>query len=681
MNTKTVLTTTCLIAVMVVSAIVSIPISSAASMDDSGTWQDEGNYDTSWYADNSESETFMIYDAADLAGLAKLVNEETADFSGLSISLEDDIDLSAHEWVPIGSDSNDGFHGSFDGNGYTISGMTITATSDDDPVGLFGKVYVDRNESNTISDLTLTDVSIASEVDVGGIIGQIEGRRSQMTMVNCHVSGFITLLQDDSGDFPTVAGGLVGSGRSIDIIIEDCFSDLTINVEGQTDETTSGATSVGGIAGSVSNITIRGCVNNGDITAVFCGGIVGNVSSGTIENCVNNGGLTSVGGRGTVLGATQMDSQVGGIASDSSESTISGCINNGSIKALEHGDVGGIVGNANISITSDCTNNGRIDGGDRTGGIIGSNHANGRSADIEGSISDSSNRADIRGYGSVGGIVGSTSTTASSYPNLSNIVIRGCFNTGNLTGGVDTSSIGGIIGYNNDTSPTSQRSYYPFDVEGCINTGDLPAGAGGIVGTNKSFKEESSTERVSSVQDCYWPSGTQAIAANTGEASAQPTISGSGFDTETGALDDDSGGHTNISEIIKDIIGEGSQTFTFEIRFSTEHGTAPGMLTATLYDTVVLPSIEADGYDLLAWTDGLTTYVPGSEVIVMSDMTLTAVWESQVPNPPFNDDDELPPFIPSQTGGDDDTVTIVACAAAAAVAAIMAVFLIIDRKQ
>ena len=46
----------------------------------------------------------------------------------------------------------------------------------------------------------------------------------------------------------------------------------------------------------------------------------------------------------------------------------------------------------------------------------------------------------------------------------------------------------------------------------------------------------------------------------------------------------------------------------------------------------------------------------------------------------WNDDEDLPPFIPTQTAEDDNTVTIVACASAAAVAAIMAVFLIIDRK-
>ena len=50
------------------------------------------------------------------------------------------------------------------------------------------------------------------------------------------------------------------------------------------------------------------------------------------------------------------------------------------------------------------------------------------------------------------------------------------------------------------------------------------------------------------------------------------------------------------------------------------------------------------------------------------------------PTPGYDDDEDLPPYIPSQSSNDDDTVTIVACAAAAAVAAILAVFLVIDRK-
>ena len=52
------------------------------------------------------------------------------------------------------------------------------------------------------------------------------------------------------------------------------------------------------------------------------------------------------------------------------------------------------------------------------------------------------------------------------------------------------------------------------------------------------------------------------------------------------------------------------------------------------------------------------------------------------PSPGYDDDEDLPPFVPSQTqGSDDDSVTIVACAAAAVVAALMAVFLIVSYRK
>ena len=51
-------------------------------------------------------------------------------------------------------------------------------------------------------------------------------------------------------------------------------------------------------------------------------------------------------------------------------------------------------------------------------------------------------------------------------------------------------------------------------------------------------------------------------------------------------------------------------------------------------------------------------------------------------NPGYDDDEDLPPFVPGQTqGSDDDSVTIVACAAAAVVAALMAVFLIVSYRK
>ena len=73
------------------------------------------------------------------------------------------------------------------------------------------------------------------------------------------------------------------------------------------------------------------------------------------------------------------------------------------------------------------------------------------------------------------------------------------------------------------------------------------------------------------------------------------------------------------------------------------------------------------------------------EALVNSNSEIVKINPEPEPTPeptptPGGDDDELPPYIPSQSSNDDDTVTIVACAAAAAVAAILAVFLVIDRK-
>ena len=72
--------------------------------------------DTSWYSDSATE--FTISDSADLAGLAKLVNEGN-NFSGKTINLGDDIDLGSKEWTPIGK-SGKSFNGTFDGNSKPI---------------------------------------------------------------------------------------------------------------------------------------------------------------------------------------------------------------------------------------------------------------------------------------------------------------------------------------------------------------------------------------------------------------------------------------------------------------------------------------------------------------------------------------------------------------------------------
>ena len=76
-----------------------------------------------WYND-TDSE-FTLSDAADLAGLAVLVNGGNT-FAGKTIYLANDIDLAGREWTSIGTGNNvnNYFGGTFDGKGYAVSHLT-----------------------------------------------------------------------------------------------------------------------------------------------------------------------------------------------------------------------------------------------------------------------------------------------------------------------------------------------------------------------------------------------------------------------------------------------------------------------------------------------------------------------------------------------------------------------------
>ena len=120
---------TLLLAVCIVTAVLTI----GAAADN--TW--DGSVNTDWYNDSAPE--FTIDTAAELAGLAKLVNEGN-NFSGKTITLGANIDLANKEWTPIGK-SGKPFSGTFDGDGKTISNLVIS-TPNKSNVGLFGYTTV-----------------------------------------------------------------------------------------------------------------------------------------------------------------------------------------------------------------------------------------------------------------------------------------------------------------------------------------------------------------------------------------------------------------------------------------------------------------------------------------------------------------------------------------------------------
>ena len=81
-------------------------------------------------------------------------------------------------------------------------------------------------------------------------------------------------------------------------------------------------------------------------------------------------------------------------------------------------------------------------------------------------------------------------------------------------------------------------------------------------------------------------------------------------------------------------------------------------------------------------TKEITQYISEElNIKVNSDGSISINEPEPTPQPGYDNDEDLPPFIPTQPKDSGDDVTIVACAAAAVVAALMAVFLIVSYKK
>lgn len=125
--------------------------------------------------------------------------QELADIEmNRSYRLIADLDLSGVEWVPLGNASQP-YLGIFDGNGHTISNLTITE-SHDGFVGLFGWI---QGEIKNVSIMNFSiDIASDSMTMAGGLAGRIQGNVEAVA-----VSGDLVI---DSGGGNVYAGLLVG---------------------------------------------------------------------------------------------------------------------------------------------------------------------------------------------------------------------------------------------------------------------------------------------------------------------------------------------------------------------------------------------------------------------------------------------------------------------------------------
>ena len=235
-------------------------------------------------------------------------------------------------------------------------------------------------------------------------------------------------------------GGAVGYGKADQDISAIINSSSSAKIEAEC--------YVGGLAGTLSNIALNNCSNEGSSisanshkdwggTAISAclGGYVGNGFK--ISNCVNDVNLNYTG----------IGCYVGGIAGHA-YSNITDCVNNGEIFSTSD-KVGGIVGGKETSKTFEylnLINTGNVTAKDKVGGIVGWLYADyGYYGLYTFTAQGLKNSGKIHGKNQVGGLIGYVRLYNNFYENDNYIVaISDVMNSGNIIG---DNEVGGLIGY------------------------------------------------------------------------------------------------------------------------------------------------------------------------------------------------------------------------------------------
>ena len=238
------------------------------------------------YTVSEDGKTYNVTSADGLLAWNEAVQKDMT----LNCTLADNIDLTGKDWTPIGTSFGNSYTGTFDGNGKTITGLTVTGS--DRYTGLFGFI------KSTVKNVVLTEINITSGTFVGGVAGWSFGGNIE----NCSVSGSV------SG---SDVGGVVGyqQGGSI----TGCSSSATVK----------GTQRAGGVAGVTnSGATLTACYATGGVTVendgpnnACAGGVVGSNAYSTVIACYAAGNVSGT-GSGTI--------HVGGVVGEN-YATVTAC--------------------------------------------------------------------------------------------------------------------------------------------------------------------------------------------------------------------------------------------------------------------------------------------------------------------------------------------------------------------
>lgn len=351
---------------------------SADTGEEQGETADNNNEETSatasgYWTDYAEKPirgsdyAYRISSASNLAWMATLSGGATELIA--TYNLTANIDLSAHYWVPIQN-----FYGVFNGNGYTISGLTID----------INRLYADGKVSNKNE----SSFGLFAQIDYEAYYGEVEVASNDVIIEDLIVNGYITGNYNQN---IRDVGGLVGTIFWRDyaltpVRITDVVCNIDIVVNYDVLDNTTNANAVGGFVGSVRAFTsfssggndreihLTRCINIGNIRAMLgyssVGGIVGFAQNHvSITDCINYGDISHGYGQwtGGIVGYAQ-GSNLNPKEHDRNIVSVSQCVNYGVVSGCHYYNydtyTGGIVGQLGFvsgrsyygSIVSDCIN-------------------------------------------------------------------------------------------------------------------------------------------------------------------------------------------------------------------------------------------------------------------------------------------------------------------------------------
>lgn len=365
---------------------------------------------------------YKLGTAAQLAWFADTVNSGSRSACAV---LTADIDLNGQEWTPIANSGvNNGYTGTFDGQGHVIHGICVTTGVSSRPQGLFGIIA----RTGTVRNVKAAGrVLVRQSSGAGLIAGENNG-----VLYNCEASAFLKNSYNAGS-----TGSSVGN--------------------------------IGGIAGHMAAGYIENCRAYGLFLA--------NPESYDEGNLVNSSMLCQIGGIVGGMGASQ----------EKDGCLVRYCENHLQIDCytFTYGNsspcgyaIGGIVGGSGIGKARECVNHAAVTGGYDVGGIVGSatpgEGASFSAAYVEnrGTVRSGSSTAGGRGAGGILGKAGSEKTTGGSSQYVGDVSLTHAYNSGAVSAaasGTTNGIAGGIIGVWLSGTVTHARSSSDTSLWGIAN--------------------------------------------------------------------------------------------------------------------------------------------------------------------------------------------------------------------